>query len=71
MHCLGKKITVQWSKKPIAVIAPDNNLKIFIMSAVTKGGSKTTALKHGGERTFLQKETMYLLYTPSVIFPYL
>ena len=37
---------------------------------VTKGGSKSTAQQHGGERTFLQKEAMYLLYTPSVILPY-
>ena len=33
-----------------------------------KGGSRSTARQHGGERTFLQKEAMHLLYTPSVIF---
>ena len=35
-----------------------------------KGGSRSTAQQHGGERTFLQKEAMYLLYTPLVILPY-
>ena len=32
-----------------------------------KGGSRSTAQQHGGERTFLQKEAMYLLYTLSVM----
>ena len=35
-----------------------------------KGRSRSTGQQNGGERTFLQKEAMYLLHTPSVILPY-
>ena len=44
----------------------DQNGKI----TTTKRRSRTTAQQYGGEHTFSEKETMYLLETPSVILPY-
>ena len=52
------------------LISPNYNLLNRECFSHNKGGSRSTAQQHGEEQTLLQKEAMYLLYTPSVILPY-